>query len=456
MATNNSVNESQTGFQSMDSNGVHNGRTFQSGTNISITNGSGVPGNPVIDVTPPFGVTSLTANGLILGNGSSNVSALSAATNGQIPIGSTGNAPILATLTAGTNVTITNGPGSITIDASGASGGSVDTLTGDVGGAVSGPNINFSGATTTRTTGNPGTKTMAVEVVATNNAILIGRGPTTPITTVGPLTNGQLLIGRSGNSPVGATLTAGTNISITNASGSITISNNAPLGPSSANLNLFDDFLYPAPVSGMTIGFLGSFGVAGIGTGYVATNTTSPAYSTNHPGIVTLYSGAAAGSKAQLTTNQTVYAGGGELIVEFGIYIETLSSSGSRYNLRCGLNDDTVNTNRIDFSYIDNVNSGRWVLTCSNNGTSTVVNSTLAVAASQWTILRIIVNAAGTSAQFYAGTTVSGLALIGTIATNLPTTRMPVEITQSYNSGSPSGRTSLDYISIQKTLTTPR
>jgi len=42
-------------------------------------------------------------------------------------------------------------------------------------------------------------------------------------TIIGSLTNGQVLIGSTGNAPVASTLTAGTNISITNASGSITI-----------------------------------------------------------------------------------------------------------------------------------------------------------------------------------------------------------------------------------------
>jgi hypothetical protein len=40
---------------------------------------------------------------------------------------------------------------------------------------------------------------------------------------IGPETNGQLLIGNTGNAPTRATLTAGTNIAITNAAGSITI-----------------------------------------------------------------------------------------------------------------------------------------------------------------------------------------------------------------------------------------
>lgn len=61
------------------------------------------------------GATTLTANSLLLGNGGTALTALGAATNGQIPIGRTGLSPILSTLTAGTNVTITNGSGTISI-----------------------------------------------------------------------------------------------------------------------------------------------------------------------------------------------------------------------------------------------------------------------------------------------------------------------------------------------------
>lgn len=63
------------------------------------------------------GAASLTANSLLLGNGTGAISSLGAATDGQIPIGSTGNAPVLATLTAGSGISITNGAGSITIGA---------------------------------------------------------------------------------------------------------------------------------------------------------------------------------------------------------------------------------------------------------------------------------------------------------------------------------------------------
>lgn len=50
------------------------------------------------------------------------------ATNGQLYIGSTGAVPVLTTLTQGSNVTITNGAGSITIAASGGGSGATTLL----------------------------------------------------------------------------------------------------------------------------------------------------------------------------------------------------------------------------------------------------------------------------------------------------------------------------------------
>lgn len=75
------------------------------------------------------GLTTLTSNSLFIGNGTSALTALGVATNGQIPIGRTGLSPVLANITAGTNVTVTNGVGSITIAAS------LTTLTQNLNGA---------------------------------------------------------------------------------------------------------------------------------------------------------------------------------------------------------------------------------------------------------------------------------------------------------------------------------
>lgn len=62
------------------------------------------------------GATTLTQYSLLLGNGTSAISALGAATNGQIPIGSSGASPVLATITGtASQITVTNAAGSITL-----------------------------------------------------------------------------------------------------------------------------------------------------------------------------------------------------------------------------------------------------------------------------------------------------------------------------------------------------
>ena len=100
------------------------------------------------------GATTLTSNGLIIGNGTGAFTSLGAATNGQIPIGRTSLGPVLGTLTAGSNITITNGLGTITIDATVSSASSSFNMNGynlfgsnwiSGDGANEGININSSG-----------------------------------------------------------------------------------------------------------------------------------------------------------------------------------------------------------------------------------------------------------------------------------------------------------------------
>lgn len=65
------------------------------------------------------GVSTLTDHGLMLGSGVGAVTSLAEAADGQLPIGDTGGDPILATITAGNNIGVTNAAGSITIDVNG-------------------------------------------------------------------------------------------------------------------------------------------------------------------------------------------------------------------------------------------------------------------------------------------------------------------------------------------------
>lgn len=71
-----------------------------------------------------------TANGLMYGRGGPGfvLGALAAATDGQIPIGSTGFPPTLATITAGTGINVLNSAGAITLSVSGLIDGSAQTI----------------------------------------------------------------------------------------------------------------------------------------------------------------------------------------------------------------------------------------------------------------------------------------------------------------------------------------
>ena len=82
------------------------------------------------------GASTLTDGGVLLGSGTGAITALGQATNGQLVIGSTGADPVLATLTGGSNITVTNSAGGITIAATGLGSGTVQTVsaTGNVNG----------------------------------------------------------------------------------------------------------------------------------------------------------------------------------------------------------------------------------------------------------------------------------------------------------------------------------
>ena len=74
------------------------------------------------------GASSLTNGGVLLGSGTGAITALGQATNGQLVIGSTGADPVLATLTGGANITVTNSAGGISIAASGLGSGTVQSV----------------------------------------------------------------------------------------------------------------------------------------------------------------------------------------------------------------------------------------------------------------------------------------------------------------------------------------
>ena len=88
---------------------------------VLVSNNSGV-----------IGEVTTTNHSLLAGNATGTISSLGVATNGQLPIGSTGADPVLATITAGSGISVTNGAGTITIAATGGTG-TVTSITAGTG-----------------------------------------------------------------------------------------------------------------------------------------------------------------------------------------------------------------------------------------------------------------------------------------------------------------------------------
>jgi len=94
-----------------------NGTSFDGTGNITITAAGSTLSDTVTVAKGGTGATSLTDGGVLLGSGTDAITATAVLGNGELLIGDNSTDPAVATLTAGSNVTITNGAGTITIAA---------------------------------------------------------------------------------------------------------------------------------------------------------------------------------------------------------------------------------------------------------------------------------------------------------------------------------------------------
>lgn len=170
-------------------------------TGVSVPNGKKMilvsNGTDIVDAINNLSGTATNITGVAaIANGGTALSTIP--TNGQLLIGN-GTGYSLANLTAGANVTITNSAGGITIAASGGGGGGTVTSV-----SASSPLASTGGTT---------------PIISLNGVVGSGNGGTGVSTTP---TNGQLLIGNGSGYSL-ANLTAGSNVTITNSAGGITI-----------------------------------------------------------------------------------------------------------------------------------------------------------------------------------------------------------------------------------------
>ena len=206
---------------------------------------------------------------------------------------------------------------------------------------------------------------------------------------------------------------------------------------------IYDDFLHFE---------IGDWSFNNVGSGTIGRNTSAV---DNHPGIWSLFTGSdTTGAANNHLMEKSLLLSSGQILIEWVINLPVLSNGTDRYTFRAGALDDfqpTDGINAVMFRYVDNVNSGNWVLVTRNGGSETTVNTTTAVSTS-WTRLSIIIVPVTPIATFY----INGVS-VGTIATNIPLTN-PVGIQSNIvkSAGSTNTAALLDYAYIYNQLASAR
>jgi hypothetical protein len=148
--------------------------------------------------------------------------------------------------------------------------------------------------------------------------------------------------------------------------------------------------------------------------------TTTGAGEQDAPGILTCSTTTGTTARAGLIANTStaIRLGGNEAIFEWRIRIPTLSDATNNFTVRGGFMSDMGGDapNGVFWRYNHNTNSGNWQGVARTNNVETATNFATAPVTTGWQRLTIVINASGTSAEFF----ING-ASIGTVTSNIPT-----------------------------------
>ncbi|MFO0089982.1 MAG: hypothetical protein ACK518_04200 [bacterium] len=181
---------------------------------------------------------------------------------------------------------------------------------------------------------------------------------------------------------------------------------------------------------------------------------------TNQQGVLRFATGTTATGLAQkrLGDNNSTshFLGNGVYILQFFVNVETLSDATNRFYSIFGstTNASFGNTNGIFFIYDEGVGtygaaSPNWKC-ITRNSTITSTITSVPVVASQWYVLKIVVNANGTSVEFFINDV-----LVATHTTNIVASITP-RVAHVKTVGTTSRNAYVDYSLVQQIYTTPR
>jgi hypothetical protein len=142
------------------------------------------------------------------------------------------------------------------------------------------------------------------------------------------------------------------------------------------------------------------------------------------PGISKLYCGTTTTGYAAIhesAYHRSLLFGAGVYTIEADIYIPALSTAAETYTLRFGFGDVT-NADFVDGAYFEYTDVGggtptpKWYRCTASNSTRTKTVTTVDAIAGEWIRLKVVVNAAGTSVEYF----INGVS-VGVVTTNIPT-----------------------------------
>lgn len=212
----------------------------------------------------------------------------------------------------------------------------------------------------------------------------------------------------------------------------------------------FNELTTATPSDGIIVGSLSNGGTITALSGVASrTGIQAPSTSTN------------AAARYTISTDATALVlGQGRVLFEESVRIPTLSNATDAFYHFFGLSAQitaSAQTNGVLFLYdssgtvTGSAASGRWQVMTASASSRTFTTTSIQVTANQWYKLTGIVNAAGTSVQFYIDDV-----LVATHTTNIPTAAMGFVSNLQKSAGTTARTTNLDYLYFKQKYTTSR